>query len=253
MSCLWRAVSSEGIIIIRMAKNNLKQKSLEGSRGGLSPLLSWVNMEEQYGPHIVEAMVKSIHPSSQITRVCDIGVGKGRDLGIVQKRYPQAKLFGIDFLSTNASLLKDLGIEFQSLNVERDEFPYSPESIDLFIANQIYEHLKEIFWVSHQIAKTLRIGGYYIIGAPNICAFHNRVLFNFGAQPSQMKSYSAHVRGFSPKEIPRFFELCFPGGFEIVKFAGAQFYPFPKFIARILCFLFPSFAHSVFFSSAKEN
>ena len=237
----------------RQNKPNLTQNIPEGTRGGTSRLLSWVNMEEQYGYHVIKGMLASIPSKNRIERACDIGVGQGDDLEIVRQRYPEAELIGIDFSTANKSLLKKKGILLHSLDLERESLTFAPESIDLFIANQVYEHIKEIFWLSHQIAKSLKVGGCCIIGVPNICAFHNRVLFNLGFQPSQMKSYSAHVRGFGPQEIPKFFSVCFPKGFRVLKFAGAQFYPFPKPLSRMLCAIFPSLAHSVFFLMQKES
>ncbi len=221
---------------------------IEGSSGGSSKLLSCVDQQEQYGRHIIDHILTSL---GKIETACDLGVGQGEDLEIVRKYFPSAKLFGIDFSNKNQNLLKEKHIELKTLDLEKEHLDFDNQSIDLFIANQVYEHLKEIFWVSHQISRCLKVGGYVLIGVPNICAFHNRMLFNFGFQPSQMKSYSAHIRGFGPREIPKFFHVCFPKGFTLVRFAGAQFYPFPKRIARILCKIFPSYAHTVFFLMQK--
>jgi SAM-dependent methyltransferase len=188
---------------------------------------------------------------SVVHLACDLGVGRGHDLRLVSKRFPKARLTGIDCIETHRHHLQQHGIALQVFNLERDDFPFDDESVDLFVANQVFEHVKELFWVCHQIARKLRPGGYIIIGVPNISALHNRLTFLFGMQPSQMKSCSAHVRGFTVHEIPRFFSVCCPGRFQCVLWRGAQFYPFPRPLARLLARLFPSLAHSTFYLMRK--
>lgn len=215
-----------------------------------SKLLYLVDNNEQYGRHIIESFINKI---IRIENACDIGVGYGNDMQILSKKFPESKLYGIDFTENNKSILEEKNISLYSLNIEKDPLPFPGNHLDLIIANQIIEHIKEIFWVFHQITSKLRTGGYLLVGIPNICAFHNRVLFLAGHQPSQMKADSAHVRGFAPKELPRFIERCFPGGYDIVQIAAAQFYPFPPRLSRLLCSLAPNLGHSMFYLFKKRK
>ena len=207
-------------------------------------------MREQYGRHVIEEMLARL---SSVHLVCDLGVSLGHDFGLVRRRFPEAHLLGIDCVETHKLRLEQQGIVLQIFDLEREDLPFADESVDLFIANQIFEHIKELFWISHQIARKLRREGYLIIGVPNIGALHNRLTFLFGMQPSQMKAHSAHIRGFTAKEIPRFFSICFPGGFQFELFRGAQFYPFPQPMARALARWFPSLAHSTFYLMKKTS
>jgi hypothetical protein len=184
---------------------------------------------------------------------CDLGVGRGNDLRVVRDLFPSATCCGVDFADMNAALLEQQGVQLSILDLERDRLPFSDGAVDLVIANQVYEHLKEIFWVSHEVTRILPVGGHIIVGIPNISALPNRVLFAFGRQPSQIKNDSAHLRGFTPGELPRFFEACFPGGYKVRRFAGAQFYPFPRVMARGLCRAFPGLSHSVFYLFQKQR
>ena len=219
-----------------------------GAVGGTSPLLRYADMGEGYGRHIIQEMVARLCP---VELACDIGAGPGEDLAIVRGRFPGARLVAFDCTDRYGQILKEAGCESQVLDVERHQFPLEDDTVDLFIANQVLEHVKELFWVWHQICSKLHIGGHVIVGVPNICALPNRITFLFGKQPCQMKSYSAHVRGFAPGEIPRFLSVCFPGGFHLELFRGAQFYPFPRGIARVFARLFPRFAHVNFYLLRK--
>jgi SAM-dependent methyltransferase len=222
---------------------------VDGSTGGSSRWLKLIDVDEQYGRHVIQKFVGEI---SAVDVACDLGVGQGSDLGIVRSKFPKSHCHGIDFTTTNATKLLNSGIELHQMDLERDLLPFGNQSTDLIVANQVYEHLKEIFWVSHEVSRTLKVGGHLIIGVPNICALHNRIRFLAGVQPTQMKSYSAHIRGFGPNEIPKFLEVCFPGGYKLRGFTGAQFYPFPKKISRSLSRLAPSFSQSVFYLFEKR-
>ncbi len=223
---------------------------LKVSRGADHALLKLVDVDEQYGRHILENFYKKIN----VETACDLGVGYGLDLERLKKIHPEAKMYGIDFVDTLRNELALKNIELRVQNIEQDKLDFQDQSIDLFIANQLLEHIKEIFWLSDQVARKLQVGGHFIIGVPNISSLHNRILFLLGRQPTQMKTNSAHVRGFSHNELIRFFNIVWPGGFELIEKRGSQFYPFPRFISRILCALFPSlaFANFYLFKKTKE-
>ena len=217
------------------------------SRSAAHPILKYIDVNEQYGRHLIEAFACKI--SADI--VCDLGVGLGYDLEAFKKVRPNIKMFGVDFTEKFKKELTSKNISLQVKNIEQDELDFPDEGVDVFLANQVLEHIKEIFWLNDQVAKKLKIGGYFIIGLPNISSLHNRILFLGGKQPTQMKTYSAHVRGFSHREIINFFDTVFPGGYELIAKKGAQFYPFPKIFSRGLCFLFPSLAFSNFYLFKK--
>ncbi len=61
------------------------------------------------------------------------------------------------------------------------------------------------------------------------------------------------MRPFSKRDTMRFLDACWPGGYELVDFAGAQFYPFPRVIARPLAALWPTAAFSIFFLLRKTR
>lgn len=227
---------------------------IEGQTCKKSFLLKVVDYNESYGRHIIKDFSKSLTNEMNSKIICDLGVGQGNDLTIIKDFFPNSEFYGVDFWDKNIQILNSKGIVLKVVNIEKDELPFNDNSIDLIVINQVLEHTKEIFWIFHQISKKLKIGGHVIIGVPNIASFPNRMLFLFGKQPSSMHSYSAHVRGFTHNEIPKFINVCFPEGYRIKKQGGAQFYPFPKVISRILSKLFPSLSHCSFtlIEKAKE-
>lgn len=222
-------------------------KPIPGSTGGQSILGRLIDHTETYGPHIIRSFLSSL---TDVQTVVDIGAGPGRDLKIARDIFPTAKTIAIENYPEYISKLQGIDEVFPA-NIERDSLPFGDESMDVMMANQVLEHTKEIFWIFHEVTRSLKVGGHLIIGVPNVASLHNRLLLLLGYQPTQHKLYSAHVRPFSKKDTVTFTQVCFPGGYELVKFAGSQFYPLPKPLTRMACRLAPTMAFSIFFMFRK--
>lgn len=222
---------------------------LQNVTPGTTSRLNIVDHTETYGRHILQKAIQGLN----IADCVDLGCGAGDDLIIVQKYQPQAKLIGIDYCNYNTKKLIEKGIHPISVNIENQSLPFENESIDFIIANQVLEHTKEIFWINHEIFRTLRVGGYLYLGVPNVLSFHNRILGLLGIHPTCSKLISAHVRVFSKQDTMLFYQTIAKGFATVEKFSGSQFYPFPKKIARPLSTILPSLAFSIFFLIRKTG
>ncbi|MFM7602881.1 MAG: class I SAM-dependent methyltransferase [Pseudanabaena sp.] len=209
--------------------------------------LTIVDHGETYGRHILDDFTHK----NTVYMALDLGCGDGDDLQIVKKNSPDAALYGVDCFPANFSNLKEKNIQPLNLNIECESLPFEDETIDLVIANQVLEHTKEIFWINHEVFRTLKIGGYFYIGVPNVLSFHNRLLGLIGVHPTQHKLLSAHVRPFSNGDTIRFYRTNGCNFMTLERFAGSQFYPLPKTIARTFSTVFPSLSFSIFFVFKK--
>ena len=185
--------------------------------------------------------------------VLDLGAGHGTDLGIAREVLPDARLYAVENWPPYVEELSKQGINVSSLDLEREMLPFHDGDIDIVIANQVLEHTKEIFWIFHEVTRVLSVGGSFIIGVPNLASLHNRVLLSLGRQPTPIKSASAHVRGFTRRDLLNFVVSCFPQGFELTAFGGSNFYPFPPGIAKPLAAVFPNAAWGIFLMLQKRR
>lgn len=227
-----------------------KPRFLFGSTGGSHPLGRFTDQSETYGFHVVERLVRNLNG---LQVVVDLGAGSGRDLGIVRRLHPGATLIAVEGGREYAKNLAGKADEVYVANIERDPLPLADCQANLIIANQVLEHTKEIFWIFHEASRALKVGGHFLFGVPNICSLHNRFLVLIGRHPTQYKVCSAHVRPFSKGDTIAFLEACFPGGYELSRFCGAQFYPFPARLSRLLANAFPTFAFTIFFMIRKTK
>jgi ubiquinone/menaquinone biosynthesis C-methylase UbiE len=214
---------------------------------GTDSRLTSVDHNETYGRHVLDRLSKGLP-----VQVCvDLGCGKGDDLLIVKGNHPEARCIGIDTGDWNRETLNGRGIESVSINIENQPLPFADETIDLIIANQVLEHTKEIFFINHEIFRTLKVGGYLYLGVPNVLSLHNRLLGLIGIHPTSAKMISAHVRVFSKRDTALFYEQVAGDFTGLAGFYGSQFYPFPRTWARRLAALLPSLAVSIFFLIRK--
>jgi SAM-dependent methyltransferase len=216
---------------------------------GTTSRLRLVDHNETYGRHLLDQIVQTMEMSLCV----DLGYGNGEDLTIIKSHHPTSRYIGIDASPHQPAHLQHSGIKHVALDLETQPLPLESDTVDLVIANQILEHTKEIFWINHEIFRVLKTGGYLYLGVPNVLSLHNRLLGLFGVHPTCAKLLSAHVRVFSKSDTLSFYRELASDSVTVEGFYGAQFYPFPKVLARPLATLFPSLAVSIFFLIRKSG
>ena len=203
-----------------------------------------------YGRNVIEGFYRRIAPFES---VLDIGAGSGDDLLAARKVCSSAELFAVESYLPNVERLQRVGIHTISANLESCSLPLDECSIDVVLSNQTLEHVKEIFWILHEVSRVLKVGGYLMIGVPNLASLHSRLMLLFGMQPTCLQNHSAHVRGYTRHDLLRLFERVFPGGYRLQGFGGSNFYPFPPVIAKPMARLMPNFAWSIFLLLQKTR
>lgn len=204
-----------------------------------------------YGRHNIKSFLEQ---SGQFDSILDLGAGRGQDLSIANDVNRDAARHAVEAYQPYVEELRSQGVQVYPMNIEIDSLPFHDESMDVIMCNQLLEHVKEVYWIFHEISRVLRIGGKIILGVPNLASLHNRILLALGKQPTSIQTDSAHVRGYTKGDIIQFLESCFPGGYKLTAFKGSNFYPFPPSIAKPMANLFPSAAWGIFlmFEKTKE-
>jgi len=203
-----------------------------------------------YGRHLIEFFLREATPYK---KVLDLGAGQGDDLFMARKIVSDAELLAIENYEPYAVKLKLKGIKVFELNLEKDPLPFEGESIDIIICNQILEHCKEVWWIFHEISRVLKKNGRLIIGVPNLASLHNRLLLAVGEQPTSVKNNTAHLRGYTKKDMVKLLDSGFPDGYKLMGFGGSNYYPFPPFLAKPLASIFPTSAWGIFFVFEKRK
>ena len=137
--------------------------------------------------------IKELSQNLKLDVILDLGAGKGKDLDNLKILFPRSRTLGLECYVENCKELIRKGHEVISVNVETSSLPLPEASVDLIIANQIFEHCKEIFWIFHEASRVLKPNGVFIVGVPNLASLHNRYLLLVGKQPTSIQLWSAHI------------------------------------------------------------
>lgn len=197
------------------------------------------------------ALTLHVNDRSKQMNILDIGGGSGTDLCNVRdaflehRRVEKVHLYEIDAYPPNCEKAETQGICVKQVNVEHEALPYENKSMDIVIANQTMEHVKEIFWIVSEVSRVLRPHGLFIMGVPNLASLHNRLALLLGKQPPAILTLGPHVRGYTKEETIRF--TTTDGYFICRETAGSGWYPFPRTAARWLANMIPSMAVSTFY------
>jgi ubiquinone/menaquinone biosynthesis C-methylase UbiE len=121
-----------------------------------------------YGRHLIKSF---LYKSVPYESVLDLGAGKGDDLLIAKEYAPDgggAKCYALESYKSYVKILKSKGIEVFNFDLEKERFPFNDESIDIIMINQVMEHVKEVFWILHEVTRVLKKDGHFIVGVPNL-------------------------------------------------------------------------------------
>lgn len=207
-------------------------------------LESVVDKGLNYGREQLEDIFR--HRVAPPAMALDIGMGDCCDLLALRRIHPGTRLHGVDFRQQKLSAAQEHGISPHGLDLETAALPFADESMDLIIANQVFEHLKNVVWCVHECCRVLRRGGSLVVGVPNLASLHNRLLLFFGRQPTSIKTISAHVRGFTSRELAQTVLEIGSGALVRTHACGANFYPLPGGPAKVMARLLPGLAVSTF-------
>jgi ubiquinone/menaquinone biosynthesis C-methylase UbiE len=155
------------------------------------------------------------------------------------------ELYGIEIDDQKVVYCQKKNIIIFKIDCEKDKIPVNDNFFDIIIINQVLEHTKELFFIFSEISRVLKNQGIAIIGVPNLASLHNRILLLFGYQPTCITVLGPHVRGFTVPSLKEFISI--ENYFIVKEIKGANFYPAPPQISKIISKFFPQLSVSIFF------
>lgn len=180
----------------------------------------------------------------------DVGCWEGESTA----RYGEplgATLAGIEVFPVPAATARARGVDVAAIDLELQPFPWESGSFDVAVANQVFEHLKNIWLPLTEIHRCLRPGGYFVISVPNLASLHNRILLAIGRQPTSIRTLGVHVRGYTVSEMLGLITLG--GAFEVTAVKGVGFYPLSARLARPLAAAWAGGSHTMVVVARKTD
>lgn len=211
----------------------------------------WKNSEETLRNNIFKLVEKN---SEAI--FLDCGCDEGGFTIEIANHIKTRKIYGIDIIKKRYIKAEEKGIIVKRGDLN-DPFPFENESIDVLHANQVIEHLQNLDNFVRESYRVLRPNGYALISTENLASWHNIFSLLLGFQPfsltsiSELKSignpFALHITDFGYNMWPRkpfthhivsayqgLKELFEAHHFTVERMIGAGYYPFPKYLSKIL-------------------
>jgi methionine biosynthesis protein MetW len=199
----------------------------------------------------IESMLRELARPSSGSTLLDIGcwdgsrtIERGRILGA-------DRLLGVEVYEGPAQEAAERGIEVARIDLEAERLPFADGSADVVVCNQVLEHLKNIWLPMSEMHRVLRLGGHAILSVPNLGSLHNRILLALGRQPTSIRVFGPHVRGYTLNEFSRLVERG--DGYAIDERRGAGFYPVPSPWSRPLSAVWAGASHTFVVLARKTS
>jgi len=194
-----------------------------------------------------EIMAKIV--SGNKKRLLDVGCGGGSLL------FPFVKYhdcYGVDVSEAQLKLAEMRGIKTYRTDMESEDLPFENESFDLIVCSETIEHLLNPDNLLHEIHRTLRLGGTFILTFPNVnqpISWPMQILFDLPPRFSA-RYKSPHVRDYTLRLIRA---ILANFEFEIVRVAGTYVFPFEGKFSQWMATRFPRFGEKVIVVSEKHR
>jgi SAM-dependent methyltransferase len=181
----------------------------------------------------------------------DVGCWDGEFTQRCAEQLGAKQVLGAEIYEPPAQAAEARGLEVARLDLESDRFPWPDSSVDVVICNQVLEHLKNIWLPMAEMHRVLRPGGHAILSVPNLASLHNRLLLGLGRQPTSIRVFGPHVRGYTWHEFRLLVER--DGAYSVRAARGAGFYPVPSPWSAPLSTLWRSASHTIVLLVRKER
>ncbi len=199
----------------------------------------------------IEKLLHGVASPAGDLRLLDVGCWDGEFTGRCADAAGAKEVAGIEVYEAPAQAAERRGLEVARIDLEAQHFPWPDASFDLVICNQVLEHLKNVWLPMSEIHRVLKVGGHAVLSVPNLASLHNRILLGLGRQPTSIRVFGPHVRGYTFGEFCEFVERG--GSYEIERRRGAGFYPLPSPWSAPLSALWRGASHTTIVLARKTG
>jgi len=122
-----------------------------------------------------------IEQNSDSITILDVGSGDGQFLSYIKSKCTKKVKF--DFIGIDKYVNKKF-FDFKLLNNDIEEkLPIKSNSIDIVIAGEIIEHVKNTDLLINELKRVIKKNGSIVLSTPNLGCYLNRFLLLLGYQP----------------------------------------------------------------------
>lgn len=199
----------------------------------------------------IEGLMRELGRERSAPTLLDVGCWDGEFSSRCAAALGAGRTLGVEVFAGPAAQAEGRGIEVARVDLEAGGLPWGDESVDVVLCNQVLEHLKNVWMPMSEMHRVLRPGGHAVLSVPNLGSLHNRALLALGRQPTSIRAFGPHVRGFAFAEFREF--VARDGAYEVERALSAGFYPLPAAWSAPLNRLWPAAGHTTVVLARKTG
>jgi len=197
----------------------------------------------------IERLLRGVGAAQRGPTLLDVGCWDGEFSSRCAAALGAERVLGVEVYEGPAAEAERRGLEVARIDLETGRLPWADGSVDVVVCNQVLEHLKNVWLPMTEMHRVLRPGGHAVLSVPNLASLHNRVLLALGRQPTSIRVFGPHVRGYAFREFRDLIERG--GAYEIEDRLSAGFYPLPARWSRPFSKLWPAAGHTTIVLARK--
>ncbi|HEX3240782.1 MAG TPA: methyltransferase domain-containing protein [Solirubrobacterales bacterium] len=199
----------------------------------------------------IERLLRPLAAAHPNATLLDVGCWDGELSARCGAALGAGRMLGVEVYEGPAAEAEARGLEVARVDLEAGRLPWPDNSVDVVVCNQVLEHLKNVWLPMTEMHRVLRVGGHAVLSVPNLASLHNRVLLGLGRQPTSIRVFGPHVRGYGFHEFREF--VARDGAYEVESASSVGFYPLPTPWSAPLARLWPAAGHTTIVLARKTG
>ncbi|MBK8401755.1 MAG: class I SAM-dependent methyltransferase [Propionivibrio sp.] len=108
----------------------------------------------------LKLLEEALRSSSSTPCILDVACGEGVITSEIDKNFPNADVYGIDYSLSAIEAASALHNEIEFAVGDAYRLPYAPESFDVVVLNNIWEHVPDPLRLLEGIKRVIKPGGH---------------------------------------------------------------------------------------------
>jgi ubiquinone/menaquinone biosynthesis C-methylase UbiE len=187
--------------------------------------------------------------AARTCKILDVGCGDG---SLLEPFHRHHECYGVDISEAQLKKARAKGIKAFRVNIEAEKLPFPQSFFDLAVCSETIEHLLDVDNLFHEVNRTLKKGGFFILTFPNVnqpVSWLLQVVFDL--PPMYSARYkSPHVRDYTLRIVKSALTRF---GFAVKNVTGTYVYPFKGGVSQFLARFIPRIAEKIIVVSEKHQ
>ena len=151
-----------------------------------------------------QAIRTSLKPMPTTAHVVDLGAGNGCSAAL----FKELGFTNIELADIENNVDPDVAPDtpFKLCNLSSSPLPYDNDTVDVFTAFQVIEHVENPWFMMREVARCLKPGGHFIVSFPSSKDIKSRLLFLLKGDVLHFTREDNHISFFTHAIQQKLFE-----------------------------------------------